>query len=677
MAKRGSMKKAGLPLMSLGALGVVFGDIGTSPLYAFQDIFREPHAIALDETRILGAASLVFWTLTLIVSVKYVLIVMRADNDGEGGIMSLSSLAAGKRIHNPRNKTMILTAGILGASLFYGDGMITPAISVLSAVEGLEVINPGFEKWVVPISVLIVVALFSLQRFGIHKIGRLFGPVMLLWFFTIGTFGLLSVIGSPAVLSAINPVHAVDFFIGQTWIAFLALGSVVLCVTGAEALYADMGQFGRTPIRVSWFAIVVVALYLNYFGQAALILRQPDANENTFFLLVPESLQIAMIVLATAATVIASQSMITGAFSMTKQAIQLGYLPRLKVRHTSDSERGQVYIPAVNWGLLVCVVGLILAFRSSGNLSAAYGIAVTGTFCVTTSLITVVALKRWKLNKFIVIPIAAVFFIGDFSFFISSLTKFTHGGWFPLAMGSVIFTILTTWAVGMRLERRAISARTPLLKKFSKSCDIDNLTITPGTAVYITSLERHAPPALIEYIEGFHSLVDQTIILSMVTTNEPWVADKDRIAIEPIAPHITQVTVTNGYMDPVDLDHAMELTNEKGLAVDPRKVTWVMFVPTIKPVRSHLMSRPAQVLFDFMLRLSPNPAFYWNVPQKQTLQLGNVINLNDAQLYLDKHHKKYAKHERQKASQHKQQNKQQDKKKHPKPQGKKKQKAQS
>lgn len=649
MAKRGSIKKSGLPTMSLGALGVVFGDIGTSPLYAFQDIFREPHAIGQAEPRVLGAASLVFWTLTLIVSLKYVLVVMRADNDGEGGIMSLSSLAAGKRIRSKRNKAVILTAGILGASLFYGDGMITPAISVLSAVEGLQLVNPGLEQWVVPIAVTIVVALFSVQRYGIHKIGRFFGPIMLLWFCTIGVFGFLSIVSSPAVLSAINPVHAVEFFMGDTWIAFLALGSVVLCVTGAEALYADMGHFGRAPIRISWFAITVPALYLNYFGQAALVMRDPGAVDNLFYQLIPQTLQLAMIILATAATVIASQSMITGTFSMTRQAIHLGYLPKLKIRHTSDSERGQVYIPAVNWGLMLCVVGLILIFKGSGNLSAAYGIAVTGTFCVTTSLIAVVALKRWKMKKYIVIPVAAIFLAADLAFFTSSLTKFTHGGWFPLAVGSIIFIVLTTWALGTRLERRAISARTPLLKKFRKSFDIDSLTITPGTAVYITSLERHTPPALIEYISGFNSLVDQTIILSMVTENEPWVEDEDRISIDVIAPHITQVTVTNGYMDPVDLDHAMKLTNKCGLTVDPRKVTWVMFVPTVRPTKSALMSRPSQVLFDFMLRLSPNPSFYWNVPQKQTLQLGSIINLNDAQLYLDEHHKKHKKHKKHRA----------------------------
>ncbi|MFZ1361899.1 MAG: KUP/HAK/KT family potassium transporter [Candidatus Nanopelagicales bacterium] len=638
MEKRSTIKKAGLPIMSLGALGVVFGDIGTSPLYAFEDIFRAPHAIPITEPRVLGAASLVFWTLTLIVSVKYVLVVMRADNDGEGGIMSLSSLAAGKRIRNKRNKTVILTAGILGAALFYGDGMITPAISVLSAVEGLEVVNPGFDQWVTPIALVIVIALFSVQRFGIHRIGRLFGPVMLLWFISIGILGLLSVISSPAVLTAINPAHAIDFFAGDTGIAFLALGSVVLCVTGAEALYADMGQFGRTPIRISWFAITVPALYLNYFGQAALVLRDPDAINNTFYLLVPAALQIVMVILATVATVIASQSMISGVFSMTRQAIHLGYLPPLKIRHTSDSERGQVYIPAVNWGLLVCVVGLIVAFKSSANLSSAYGIAVTGTFVVTTVLITIVAIKRWKLNKFIAFPLAAIFLFVDITFFTSSLTKFDHGGWFPLAVGAIIFIILTTWAVGSKLQRRAISAKTPLLKKFAKKYDLDYISTSPGTAVYITTLERHAPPALIEYMRGFNSIAENTIILSMVTTNEPWVDERDRISITSIGPHVSQVTVTNGYMDIIDLNRAIELTNEKGLDIAANKVTWVLFVPTIKPTKSHLMSRPAQVLFDLMVRLTPNPAFYWNVPPEQTLQLGNVINLNDAQIYLDKHH---------------------------------------
>lgn len=639
-SNRGKVAAAGVPLLSLGALGVVFGDIGTSPLYAFEDIFRAPHPIPAIEPRVLGAASLVFWTLTLIVSLKYVVVVMRADNKGEGGIMSLASLAAGKRIRSPRRKTLILTVGILGAALFYGDGMITPAISVLSAVEGLGVINPGLESWVVPIAVLILVALFSAQRFGIHRIGRAFGPVMLIWFVTIGILGLVSIVASPGVLRAINPVYAVDFFIGDTWIAFLALGSVVLCVTGAEALYADMGQFGRLPIRLSWFAVTVPALYLNYFGQAALVLREPEAVENPFFMLVPGALQIAMVILATAATVIASQSMISGVFSMTRQAVHLGYLPPLKIVHTSHSSRGQVYIPAVNWGLLICVIGLVVAFKSSANLSSAYGIAVTGTFVVTTSLIAIVALKRWKLSKMIVLPIAVVFLLIDLSFFVLSLTKFNHGGWFPLVVGAIVFVILSTWAVGSRLQRRAISAKTPLIKKLKKSRKYSEVSVSPGTAVYITTLERHAPPALIEHMRAFNSIADTNIILSMVTTNEPWVDESERITVEKITDHITQVWVTNGYMDSVDLNRAIELTSQFGIKIDPKTVAWILYVPTVKPSPSKLMSKPRQVLYDFMLRLTPNPAFYWKVPPEQTIQLGGVINLNDAQIYLDKHHKK-------------------------------------
>ena len=443
--------------LSLGSLGIVFGDIGTSPLYAFQEIFAGPHDIDATPDRVLGAASLVFWTLTLIVSVKYVLIVMRADNDGEGGIMALAALATSAPLRSPRVRVALMTLGIAGAALFYGDGMITPAVSVLSAVEGLEVAEPALADAVLPIAVAVLVALFLVQRFGTARIGRAFGPVMLLWFVVIGVFGLLGVLAHPQVLAAVSPSHAIGFFVGEPWAAFLALGSVVLCVTGAEALYADMGHFGRAPIRVSWFAVATPALYLTYLGQAALVVTDPAAAQNPFYLLVPDALQLPMVVLATVATVIASQAVITGLFSMTSQAVRLDYLPRLTIRHTSGLERGQVYVPAVNWVLMVAVVGLVLAFQDSSNLASAYGIAVTGTFVITTSLITVVARTRWHVPLWALVPVSGLFLVIDLSFFLANLTKFGHGGWFPLVVALVVFTLLTTWRAGRVLLRSRVA----------------------------------------------------------------------------------------------------------------------------------------------------------------------------------------------------------------------------
>lgn len=633
-AKSGTaVKRTGLPLLTLGALGIVFGDIGTSPLYAFSEIFGSSHSIPVNESRVMGAASLVFWTLTLIVSIKYVLVVMRADNKGEGGIMALASLAAGPKFHIARAKNWILTAGILGAALFYGDGMITPAVSVLSAVEGLELVNPSLHRWVVPIAVVILLVLFMVQRFGTHVIGKAFGPVMLVWFVAIGLFGLFSIVHNPEVIQAINPIHAVNFFIGETWIAFLALGSVVLCVTGAEALYADMGQFGRKPIRISWFAIAVPALYLNYFGQAALVIRDPNSVDNSFYNLVPASMQLIMVILATVATVIASQAVISGAFSMTRQAIHLGYLPKLLIRHTSDTERGQVYIPAVNWALMVFVIGLVVAFRDSSNLSSAYGIAVTATFVVTTTLITVVAVKRWKLSLWIVIPMATVFLAVDLAFFTSNLTKFGHGGWFPILIAGLIFITLGTWAKGNRLLRHAVAAKNPPLQDFTRQVEAENLPTTPTTEVFITQFEVATPPALVEQVSKMGSVAGNSIILTIKTANQPWVAREDRLEVSQMTPHFTQVVVTYGFMDKVDVADDLTLMEELGVAADPKTTTWVFFVPAIKPSRSKLISRPQQVLFDYLTRLSPNPAFYWNTPRHQTVQLGNMIKLDDAKFY--------------------------------------------
>ena len=439
--------RRGLGLLTVGAIGVVFGDIGTSPLYAFTQIFSGAHTIPVVEARVLGALSMVFWTLTLVVSVKYVVIVMRADNQGEGGIMVLASLAS-NAVKRHRASAGLMLLGLTGAALFYGDGLITPAISVLSAVEGIGVAAPSLNRLVIPIALVILFLFFAVQRFGTGRVGRVFGPIMIVWFLSIAILGLASITKTPGVMRSINPYYAFTFFSGEPGLAFLALGAIVLCVTGAEALYADMGQFGRSPIRLSWFAIVAPALYLNYLGQGALVLRDSSAVTNSFFLLVPHALQIPMVILATAATVIASQAVVSGAFSMTQQAIRLGYLPRMTVRHTSANEGGQVYVPAVNWMLMVAVLGLIIGFQDSSRLASAYGIAVTGTFVITGVLVAILARNKWGVSLWIVIPAAAVSLVIDGAFFLSNLTKFMHGGWFPLVIAVIIVAMLSTWQWG-------------------------------------------------------------------------------------------------------------------------------------------------------------------------------------------------------------------------------------
>lgn len=607
---------------------MVFGDIGTSPLYAFQEIFQGAHPIPALESRVFGAASLVFWTLTLVVSVKYVLIVMRADNEGEGGIMALASLAARSVTKTSGRRTLIMGLGILGAALFYGDGMITPAVSVLSAVEGLELVDPGLTSWVIPIAIVILVALFAVQRHGTGKMGAAFGPVMLVWFFVIAVFGILSIIKTPAILGAINPIHAINYFAAEPRLAFLSLGSVVLCVTGAEALYADMGQFGRGPIRLSWFAIAVPALYLNYFGQAALVVRDKEAAANPFYLLVPSSLQLPMVILATLATVIASQAVISGAFSMTKQAISLDYLPRMQVRHTSDSEYGQVYVPAVNWMLMICVVALVVGFRDSSNLASAYGIAVTGTFVITTCLITVVALHSWKLSPWRVWPIFGLFITIDVSFFAANLTKFTHGGWFPLAVAVVLFTILMTWRRGRQLMQKRLDELSPPLPQFAAELEKrDHVRAIPGSAVYLTQSKGVAPYAMAQHVRLLEVFSEQTVILNIATVKVPRVPKAEQITVDSSVPPFWQVGVKLGFMERPDVQDIVRRAVDAGLPIDPEKCTYVMHLIEVEPSRHAPMRLQRQYLYAFMQRAAVDPSTYMHFPSDRVLGVGTQVKL--------------------------------------------------
>lgn len=619
--------------LAVGALGVVFGDIGTSPLYAFQEIFDGAHDIPVTDERVLGAVSMIFWTLTLIVSVKYVLIVMRADNHGEGGIMALASLASGaiKNMSKAR-KTMIMSLGILGAALFYGDGMITPAVSVLSAVEGLELAVPSLTDWVIPIALVILIGLFLIQRHGTGKMGAAFGPVMFVWFVCIAALGLVSIIQTPEVIGAINPIHAYHFFTGEAMLAFLALGSVVLCVTGAEALYADMGQFGRGPIRISWFSVTCIALYLNYFGQGALVLRDHAASSDPFYLLVPSALQIPMIILATLATVIASQAVISGAFSMTRQAIQLDYLPRLVVKHTSSSERGQIYIPAVNWMLMIAVIVLVLVFQNSSNLSSAYGIAVTGTFVITTCLITDVALSKWKISPWKVWPVFAVFFTIDMAFFAANLTKFFSGGWFPLAMAVIIFSLLMTWRRGRALLSASLASLGPPIKTFATEVENSDIERISGTAVYLSVDVDVTPFALVQHARLAHAIPQEVVILQFKVTNTPRVSASDRLEIrEDLPGGIVQMIAKVGFQERADVRRLMDDAVALGYDVDPNRLVFVVHQVAVKTSKSAPMLMRRQEMFALMQRTAVNPIVYMNIPSRRVLGVWTVVTLGDTE----------------------------------------------
>ena len=618
-ARRGSGR------LALGALGVVFGDIGTSPLYAFSEIFDGAHDLGMSEDRVFGALSLVFWTLTLIVSVKYVLIVMRADNQGEGGIMALASLAT-SAVRRRRSAVVIMAFGVIGAALFYGDGMITPAVSVLSAVEGLEIVAPSLSSLVVPIALVLLVGLFVIQRYGTGRVGALFGPVMLVWFILIGIFGVASLVQSPEVLMSISPTYAISFIASDPLMAFLALGSVVLCVTGAEALYADMGQFGRRPIRISWFFIAAPALYFNYLGQGALVLRDPKAVDNPFYLMIPGVLQIPMIVLATVATVIASQAVISGAFSMTQQAIRLGYLPQMTVLHTSSDERGQVYVPFVNWLLMVAIIGLVIGFQDSSNLASAYGIAVTGTFVITTCLITVVARHRWGLSWWVVAPVAAIFLIIDGTFFAANLTKFSHGGWFPLLAAAVIFTLLSVWRWGSnRMMTRLESLQVPMTD-LANLLDQPGRVVTPGMIVYVTG-EDGIPLAMVQRLTILHIVEDRVLIMRLITTETPRVPARERMDFTQLGEHVGEVSVRYGFMERPDPQAVVRELAATVPGIDPGTCTYGFHSlhPQVGP--SPLPVHVGAELFAFMQRNAIDPQRYFHLAPERVIEVGLLVEI--------------------------------------------------
>jgi KUP system potassium uptake protein len=624
---------AGMAALSLGALGIVFGDIGTSPLYALQTVFAaDEHAVRPTQSGVYGVISLVFWAITLIVSIKYVALIMRADNEGEGGIMALIALIREKGLQRRFAQVALVALGIFGASLFYGDGMITPAISVLSAVEGIEVVEPSLHELVVPITLVILAGLFTIQRYGTGAVGRLFGPVMGLWFTLLALAGLREVVRAPGILRAISPTYGISFLFEHGHVAFIALGSVVLTVTGAEALYADMGHFGRSPIRRAWFAAVFPALILNYMGQGALILHTPAAIDNPFYLLIPHWGRIPMIGLATLATVIASQAVISGAFSVTRQAVQLGFLPRLTIRHTSR-EAGQVYVPAVNWGIFVAVVALVVGFGSSQHLAAAYGIAVTGTLAIDTVLFFVVVHILWGKPKRVAVTGAVAFLIVDLTFFAANLPKVAHGGWFPLAIAGVVFVVLTTWQRGREIiTRRRTELEGPLRDFVEEIRDPDQpISRSPRTGIFLDANPETTPLALRANVEHNCVLHESVVIVTVVTLNVPHVEEDERVTVDDLGYRddgITHVTARFGFQDDLDVPRTLRRAAERlEREADFDHVSYFLSRITIIPGAEPGMARWRKRLFIAIARNAASPVPYFHLPDDRTIVMAAHIEL--------------------------------------------------
>ena len=625
---------AGVAALTLGALGVVFGDIGTSPLYALQTVFSaHDHAVKPTAAGVYGIISLVFWSITSIVSVKYVTFIMRADNDGEGGIMALIARVSDVPLRRRSAKAMLVALGIFGAALFYGDGMITPAISVLSAVEGLKVAAPGLESLVLPITLAVLTVLFAIQRFGTEAVGRLFGPVMGVWFGILALTGLVRVAGDPGILRALSPTYGIAFFGDHFGIAFLALGSVVLAVTGAEALYADMGHFGRPAIRRAWFTFVFPALTLNYLGQGSLIIDSPSAIANPFFLLLPHWSRVPMVLLATVATVIASQAVISGAFSVTRQAVQLGFLPRLSIRHTSDAE-GQIYVPSVNILLFVAVVALVLGFGSSAHLASAYGIAVTGTLAIDTVLFFVVVRMLWRKPRWLVAVGATLFLIVDLAFFAANVPKVAQGGWFPLLLALVVFTLLTTWQRGRGIVSARRAEAEGLLQDFVEEVRAMDPPVyrAPGTAVCLTAGKQTTPLALRENVDYNHVLHESVVIVSVDTRRVPHVPRSERVVIDELGYEddgIVHITITYGFQDvrdvPAALRDAVPLCSEVEIDVD--NATYFVSHITIVRGDDRSMRRWRKKLFLALARTSASPVAVFGLPERRIVTMGSYIEL--------------------------------------------------
>ncbi len=616
--------------MAVGAIGVVFGDIGTSPLYAFRETFAGHHPLPPDQLHILGVLSLIFWSMMLVVTLKYVMIIMRADNKGEGGSLALLALINRKTEGKRWGKGIILL-GVFATALFYGDSMITPAISVLSAVEGLTTVEARFAPMVVPLAVGILIGLFMIQSRGTAKVGRLFGPIMLVYFTVLAVLGIWHIIGNPSVLVALNPWYAVRFFMEEGQFAFLAMGSVVLAVTGAEALYADMGHFGRRPIGVSWLVFVLPALMLNYLGQGAMILSQDMATalqtiHNPFFLLAPEMLRLPLVILATMATVIASQAVITGAFSVTQQAIQLGFIPRLRITHTSAGSIGQIYIPAMNWGLMVMVILLVLSFKTSSNLAAAYGIAVTGAMAIDTCLLAVVLYQLWGWNRWMAGALIAIFAVIDFAYFGANLTKVPDGGWFPLLIGFIAFTLLTTWARGRALMINRMREAAMPVKVFVRSA-VSSAVRVPGTAVFMTSQAAGVPHALLHNLKHNKVLHERVILLTVKIGDVPYVVTSQRMEFTDLGQGFYRMVINYGFMEDPDVPAVLATTKTCGPDFRMMDTSFFLSRQTLLASERPGMAIWREKLFAWMLRNAESAMEFFKLPTNRVVELGSQVEI--------------------------------------------------
>ncbi|MDZ4047864.1 MAG: potassium transporter Kup [Pseudoxanthomonas sp.] len=613
-----------------GAVGVVFGDIGTSPLYTIKEMFHPHFGLTPDADTVRGLLSLGFWSLLLVVTLKYVIVIMRADNDGEGGIMALTALAQRSLTKGSRLNYTVGILGIFGAALFFGDGMITPPITVLGAVEGLEVVSPVFTRWVVPISLVILTGLFAFQRFGTAKVGRAFGPVMITWFIVLAGFGIYNIAQNPSVLAALNPFWAWHFFVTHDWHAVLILGAVVLTVTGGEALYADMGHFGKKPIRWGWFGFVLPALVLNYYGQGAVLLRHPEAVANPFYMSIPDWAQIPMLVLATTAAAVASQAVITGAFSVTRQAIQLGYLPRLHIKYTSKDTIGQIYVPSVNLMLYLAVVVLVLSFQSSGALATAYGLSVTGTMLIDTLLLAIVAYTRWPDSRRWVLPLCGVFLVIDLAFLFANGAKLVTGigAWVPLFIGITAFTMMRTWRRGRELLHGEVQKDGIRLDTFLPGLMLAPPVRVPGTAIFLTADKGVVPHALLHNLKHNKVLHERNVFLTVETMTVPYAPKKKRLKIEPIGDDFYRVVISYGFAETPDVPQAlMGSCDQGGVYFDPMETTYFASRETVVARRQGGMPIWRDKLFAAMHRNAAPATGFFRIPGNRLVELGAQVEI--------------------------------------------------
>ena len=627
MYQGGKQSKTQQAALALAALGVVYGDIGTSPLYTMKEVFSGNHPIPLTPDNVLGILSLIVWALIVIVSIKYVVFIMRADNRGEGGIMALIALALHDAKGNPKRERLIMLIGLLGAGMFYGDGMVTPAISVLSALEGLDVATPAFKPYVIPMTLLVLFLLFFFQKRGTASVGALFGPVMMLWFSTLAVLGAVSLVSNPVVLKALNPIYGLRFLFENRGLAIVAMGAVVLAITGAEALYADMGHFGARPIRQAWFGFVIPSLIINYFGQGALLLTDPGSVDNPFYHLAPDWALLPLVVLSTAATVIASQAVISGAFSVTRQAMQLGFVPRFEVKYTSEREQGQIYLPGVNWGLFLAVVILVLGFQSTNNLAGAYGIAVTGDMVITSTLAIVVAARGWGWGWQRAVALFACFLVVELTFLYANVLKIPDGGWFPLMIGSLVFLLMSTWKRGGQLLSSRTSGEAIDLDIFIDALMISPPTRVEGTAVFLTSRNDRVPNSMLHNLMHNKVLHERVLVVSVEVFDVPYVPEIDRVEIHQLKGNFYRLNVQYGFKDDPNIPQALALCAQQGLEIDMMSTSFFLGRATLVPKIGSEMAYWREKLFVLLFRNASSATSFYKIPTNRVVELGSQVVL--------------------------------------------------